>query len=72
MNTRSKTQILNIDKPVDFPSLPLRSACPPTVVPLPENIAVTEVTGSLGTINQVPSSMPTSQSSPTQPTTSCT
>jgi hypothetical protein len=31
---------------------------------------VTEVTGSLGTINLVPSSMPTSQSSPTQPTTS--
>jgi hypothetical protein len=59
-----------MDNPEDFPSLPLRSACPPTVVPSPENIAVTKATGSLGTMNQVPSSMPSSQSSPTQPTTS--
>ena len=58
-----------MDNP-EFLSLPLQSAHPSTVVPPPETIAVTEVTSSPGTMNQVPSFVPTSQGPPTQPITS--
>jgi hypothetical protein len=71
MNTRSKTQSLNMDKPEDFPPIPPRSVCPPTVIPRPPvTIAVNEFTLSPGNMDQATRITSSSQIHPLQPTAS--